>query len=209
MTTKGRADMDVRSILCFIWIGSRSPDKRRAGPCRLAAGLVASLSLIGASAEASSQGSLASVSKGSISISVSVASRSQVSGLSDFTFAQLNSTTGGAQSQTICVWSSAANRQYSIQAVGSGPGSAFTISDDQSTTRYAVVWNGQPRQTIPTAMRPGQMLVGLIAAANEAECSRRPSSSAILSVAVESRETSGETANVSQTGSLQLLISPE
>ena len=84
--------------------------------------------LNGNAALAATQGSQGATSAGSIAITLSVAGRVQISGLSDVSFVSVSPDVAAVSAQNVCVWSNTATKGYSLSASGSGAGSAFELA---------------------------------------------------------------------------------
>ena len=69
---------------------------------------------------APTQGTLGSTSQGQINISASVASKVQISNLSDVTFTTIDPGVAASNAQNVCVFSNTATKGYNIKASGSG-----------------------------------------------------------------------------------------
>ena len=82
----------------------------------------------GGAAEAATQGSLGATSSGSIAISLSVAGRVQISGLSDVAFVAVSPDAAALSAQNVCVWSNTSTKGYTVTATGDGTANAFTLA---------------------------------------------------------------------------------
>jgi hypothetical protein len=169
-------------------------------------GLAACALLLGGQAEAATQGSLGATSKGSIDITLSVAARVQLSGLSDVVFVAVSPDAAATRAQSVCVWSNTATRGYSVTASGSGPGGGFALADGGLTTPYAVEWSASAGQPSGTSLDPGTALTGLTTAATSPDCASGTSG---LTITVASADLQQAQPQTNYAGSLNLLVSPE
>ncbi|QIK79727.1 hypothetical protein G7077_13255 [Sphingomonas piscis] len=178
---------------------------------RFSAALLASASLFSSgAAQAATQGNLAATSQGTVQISASVATRVQITGLSDVTFSSVDPGTAASNNQNVCVWSNTATRGYNITATGNGASSAFTLaSASLPVVPYSVEWAGSSGQTSGTALTKSTALTGLTSTATRAGCASGPTSSASLIVKMATADLQSMTAGASYTGTLTLVVAPE
>lgn len=177
---------------------------------RSAAAAAAALTLVvGSAAGAATQGSLGSTSTGSLSVSVSVPNRVQLSGLSDVAFTNQDPSVAASSAQNVCVWSNTKTRGYNVDATGSGAGGAFTLANATLTVPYSVEWSGSSGATSGTALTAGTALTGLTSTATDASCSAGPPSSASLIVKIAASDLQSMQASTSYTGTLTLVVAPE
>jgi hypothetical protein len=166
--------------------------------------------LLSGAAQAANQGTLGSTSQGSVSINASVATRVQISGLSDVTFSGVDPSTPSSNNQNVCVWSNTATKGYNITATGDGTANAFTLSSASlPAVPYSVEWAGSSAQTSGTALTKSTALTGLTSTATRAGCAAGPSSSASLIVKMAAADLQSMTAGASYTGTLTLVVAPE
>lgn len=129
-------------------------------------------------------------SRGSITITASVAARSDVSGLSDVAQAEESST------ESPCIWLNTATHGFAVTARSGEAGEAFSVSDGQGRTiPYGVAWNG-------AVLSAGAAMSGLVATATKPGCTNDPAGRARLSVNFASPAPHA-------IGALSLLIVPE
>ena len=171
--------------------------------------LLLSAALSGGAAEAATQGSLGATSSGSISISLSVAGRVQISGLSDVAFVAVSPDAAATAAQNVCVWSNTATKGYSVTASGSGAGNAFELSGPANTTPYAVAWSDATGQTSGTPLNAGAPLSGLTSSAIRPDCSSGGAASSSLIVTVDPAALQAAQPDTTYTGALNLLVSPQ
>lgn len=172
----------------------------------LLSGLAACAAQLGSRAEAATQGSLGATSTGSIVITLSVAGRVQISGLSDVAFVAVSPDAAASRAQSVCVWSNTATKGYSVTAAGSGPDGRFALASGGLTTPYAVAWNASAGQSSATSLDPGTALTGLTSAATSPDCASGSSSLMITVAAADLQQAQPETNYV---GTLSLLVTPE
>lgn len=173
--------------------------------------VIAVLAMIGShAAHASTQGTLGATSTGSVTINATIASRVQISGLSDVTFNAVDPTVAAASAQNVCVWSNTSTRGYRITASGNGAGSAFTLASGVlPVVPYSVEWAGSSGQASGSALSSGTALTGLTSTATNPTCASGASSSASLIVKMASADLQTMQAGPTYTGTLTLLVAPE
>jgi len=168
------------------------------------------LALASASAaDAATQGSLGTTSTGSVSVSVSVPNRVQLSGLADVAFTNQDPSIQALNAQNVCVWSNSGTRGYNINASGSGAGGAFTLANGALNVPYSVEWAASSGASSGTALIPGTAVTGLTSAASNATCSAGAASSASLIVKISAANLQSMQASTSYTGILTLVVAPE
>ncbi|HEY0628210.1 MAG TPA: hypothetical protein VGD23_02675 [Sphingomicrobium sp.] len=171
---------------------------------------IAALMLLADPAHASTQGSLAPTSTGSVTINASVPGRVRISGLSDVTFSNVDPTVAATSAQNVCVWSNTSTRAYSITATGSGAANAFTLASGAlPAVPYSVQWASSSGQTSGTSLTAGAALAGQVSAATNSDCSAGPAASASLVVSIGSPTLQSMTAGVTYNGTLTLVVAPE
>lgn len=161
------------------------------------------------SAQAATQGAFGTTSSGSVTISASVPSRIQLTGLTDVSFLNQDPNVAAANAQNLCVWSNSATRGYYITATGSGAASAFTLANGAATVPYTVEWAGTSAQTSGTALAAATALHGLTSTATTPTCASGPSSSASLIVKMPTSSLQSMQAAATYTGTLTLVVAPE
>jgi len=172
-------------------------------------GCAISAALTATPAMASTQGTLGTTSTGSITISVSVANRAQITGLSDVTFTNIDPATAASAAQNNCVWSNTATKGYSITATGSGTSGAFTLANGPLTVPYSVQWSQTSGQSTGTALTAGTALTGLATTAANPTCSTSPSTTSSLVVTISAPSLQSMVSATTYTGSLTLLVTPQ
>lgn len=158
---------------------------------------------------AATQGTAGSTSTGTVSISASVPSRVQLSGLSDVTFANQDPAVDASNAQNVCVWSNTITRGYRVTATGSGASSAFTLANGADTVPYSVEWAGTSGQSSGTALAAGTALTGLTSSATNPTCSAGAAASASLVVKIAAADLQAMQAAATYSGTLTLLVAPE
>lgn len=164
---------------------------------------------VGQVAEAATQGSLGATSTGSLSVSVSVPNRVQISGLTDVAFTNQDPSVAASNAQNVCVWSNTSTRGYNVTASGSGASGAFTLANAALTVPYSVEWAASSGAASGTALATGTALTGLTSTATNATCSAGPASTASLIVKIAASNLQSMQASTSYTGTLTLLVAPE
>jgi len=171
--------------------------------------LLLGAALCGGAAGAATQGSLGATSTGSISISLSVAGRVQISGLTDVAFVAVSPDAAAVSAQSLCVWSNTATKGYSVTASGSGAGDAFELSGPANTAAYAVAWSDVAGQSAGTPLNAGAALSGLTSSASSPDCSTGGAASSSLIVTVDPATLQAATPDTTYTGALNLLVTPQ
>ena len=175
--------------------------------------LLLGAALTGGAARAATQGSLGATSSGSISISLSVAGRVQISGLSDVAFVAVSPDVAASAAQNVCVWSNTATKGYSVTASGSGAVNAFELSGPANTVPYAVAWSDAAGQAAGQAagvpLSAGSALSGLTSSATSPDCSSGGAASSSLIVTVDPATLQAAQPDTAYTGALNLRVSPQ
>jgi hypothetical protein len=174
--------------------------------CAAAAGLAL---LASATAGAATDGSLGTTSTGTLSVSVSVPGRVQLTGLTDVAFTNQDPSVAASNAQNLCVWSNTGTRGYNIDATGSGTSGAFTLANASLSVPYSVEWAGSSGATSGTPLSAGTALTGLTSTATNATCSAGPASTASLIVKIAASDLQSMQAATSYTGTLTLVVAPE
>lgn len=137
------------------------------------------------------------------------AQRVRATGFSDVNFGVLaNLQSDYRQSQSICVFSNGATRNYSVSAWGSGPGGSFELSNAQTSLTYDVEWSGNSGQVSGAGLTPNVPLTGQSSAASHQLCSTGPATSASFTVILRAVEL-GVAREGFYSGTLSFLISAE
>jgi hypothetical protein len=160
-------------------------------------------------AAAATDGSLGSTSTGTLSVSVSVPSRVQLSGLTDVAFTNQDPSVAASNAQNLCVWSNTGTRGYNIDATGSCAAGAFTLANASLLVPYSVEWSGSSGASSGTPLSAGTALTGLTSTATNATCSAGPASTASLIVKIAASDLQSMQAAKSYTGTLTLVVAPE
>lgn len=156
------------------------------------------------------QGSLGATSTGTVTITLTVPNRAQITGLTDVTFSNQNPAAAASNAQNICVFSNTATKGYSVTASGDGAANAFTLASGVLTPiPYTVQFAGTSGQTSGTALTSGAAATGFTSTAVNATCSTAPSTTASLIVGISSASLQLAQAGASYTGTLTLLITPQ
>ena len=162
-----------------------------------------------APASAATQGSLGATSTGNITITVSVPSRVQITGLTDVAFTNVDPTATATNAQSNCVWSNTATKGYTITATGSGTSGAFTLASGSLTpVSYSVQWNQSTGQTSGTALTASTASSTFNSTATTPTCTTAPATSSSLVVSISSAQLLNMASLTTYTGTLTLLVSP-
>ena len=158
---------------------------------------------------ASTQGTLGATSTGSITITVSVPSRVQITGLADVAFTNVDPATTATNAQSNCVWSNTATKGYTITATSSGTSGAFTLASGVLTpVSYSVQWNQSTGQTSGTALTAATASSTFNSTATTPTCSTAPATSSSLIVSISSAQLLTMASLTTYTGTLTRLVSP-
>ena len=162
-------------------------------------------------AQAATQGTLGATSTGTVTISATIPSRVQISGLSDFVFGTLDPTTDTSLSKNVCVWSNTGTKGYNITATGNGgvSGTAFTLTNGSKTLDYGVEWAGSTGQASGTALATGTAANGFTSTAAAPTCGSGPTPTASLIVRFTSAQMLAAVGTTAFTGTLTLVVAPE
>jgi len=160
-------------------------------------------------AVAATQGSLGATSTGSITITVSVPSRVQITGLNDVAFTNVDPSVNATNAQSNCVWSNTATKGYTVTATGDGTAGAFTLKSGALTPiAYSVQWNQSTGQSTGTALASGTASTTFNSTATTPTCATAPATSSSLIVSISSAQLLTMASLTSYTGTLTLLVSP-
>lgn len=162
-------------------------------------------------AQAATDGSLGTTSTGTVTINASIASRVQISKLSDVTFNTVDPSNAVFNAQSVCVWSNTAGRKYNITASGNGTSNAFTLSGGVAlgTVPYSVEWNQASGQNSGTALSPAAALAGQASAATSPTCASGVATSASLIVRMSAATLQTMQSGATYSGVLTLVVAPE
>lgn len=158
---------------------------------------------------APTQGTLGATSTGSVTITVQVPSRVQITGLTDIAFGSVEPNVQAVSSQSNCVWSNTATKGYTITASGSGTAGAFTLASGSLTPiAYAVQWNQSTGQTSGTALTAATASSGFVSTATLPTCLTSPTTTSSLIVTIAPAQLENMASLTTYTGTLTLLVSP-
>ena len=138
------------------------------------------------------------------------AQRARVGGLVDVNFGTISAATEQTNRQDVVVCSYQGqphSLNYSVTAIGSGPGGAFAVSAGPASLPYDVQWADLPGQTGGTLLQAGVTASGFGNAANGFDCSGQPET-ASLTVTIRAPDIASAQAG-SYSGNLQITIAPE
>lgn len=184
--------------------------KARKGSLRFGFLLFGASALITAPALAApTQGTLGATSTGSVTITVQVPSRVQITGLTDIAFGSVEPNVQAVSSQSNCVWSNTATKGYTITASGSGSNGAFTLaSGTLAPVSYAVQWNQATGQSSGTALTAATASTGFVSTATLPTCLASPTTTSSLIVTIAPSQLATMASLTTYTGTLTLLVSP-
>lgn len=164
---------------------------------------------IAAPALAATQGTLGATSTGNVTITVSVPSRVQITGLTDVAFTNVDPSTTATNAQSNCVWSNTATKGYTITATGSGTSGAFTLASGAlAPVNYSVQWNQSTGQSTGTALTAASVSGTFNSTATTPTCATAPATSSSLIVSISSAQLLTMASLTTYTGTLTLLVSP-
>jgi hypothetical protein len=107
----------------------------------------------------------------------------KIGNLTDYNFGTItNLSVDRTMASSICVYSAKATPGYSVRAIGSGAGGAFTLAGAGGTLAYEPQWSQVPNASSGTMLQPNVTLGGLLTFATQANCNNGPPSSASLIV---------------------------
>ncbi len=109
------------------------------------------------------------------------------------------------QSESVCVDTGLLGGHYSVTAIGSGSGGAFTMAAAGQAIAYQVQWASTTAQTSGTQLTAGSALTGQPAAL--LDCSLGAQNNASLIVILRAAALQGAVAGT-YVGTLQILLSP-
>ena len=137
------------------------------------------------------------------------AQKVRASNFSDVDFGMLANLQGESRrSQSLCIYSNGQNRSYSVSASGSGPGSAFALSDGSFSLPFDVEWSDSANQSTGTPILPNTVLTGQLSSAGNQFCSAGPATSASLTIVLRGANLSKARAGT-YSGSLTILVAAE
>lgn len=137
------------------------------------------------------------------------ADKVRITKLSDVGFGQIDALqTDNRRSQSICVYSNGPTSTYSVSAVGSGAGSAFTLANGPHLLAYDLEWSSSPGQTGGSPLSPSLALTAQTSSANNQQCNSGPATTASLTVILRGASLSAAREG-NYSGSLTLIISAE
>ncbi len=137
------------------------------------------------------------------------AQKVRITNIADVNFGLLsNLQADSRRSQNICVFSNSSGGAYSVAASGSGPGSAFTLSNGAHALAYEVEWAQQSGQSSGASLAPNVALTGRTSAATHQFCNSGPATSASLTIVLRSAALA-QAREGNYSGSLTLLIAAE
>lgn len=131
----------------------------------------------------------------------------RVSGLQDVNFGTLPSSSDAISSQSLCVFVGTATSTYSVSAMGSGNGGAFSLTGSGSDLSIDVMWSEVASQ------QSGDILVSSVpsriytSSASHQRCNRAPIATASLVIRARETEISRASAGT-YSGAITLIISP-
>lgn len=158
---------------------------------------------------APTQGTLGATSTGSVTITVQVPSRVQITGLTDVAFGSVEPNAQAVSSQSNCVWSNTATKGYTITASGSGTAGAFTLTSGVlAPVSYAVQWNQATGQSSGTALTAATASTGFVSTATVPTCLTSPTTTSSLIVTIAPTQLATMASLTTYTGTLTLLVSP-
>lgn len=134
----------------------------------------------------------------------------RISGLSDVAFGLINSQVDQSNSQNVSICSFqnfSGTLPYSVTAVGSGTGGAFTLSSGAATLAYDVQWSDSANQVSGTLLRAGTATAGFDNAASLFACFGQPDNASLI-VSIRAAQLASARAG-NYTGTLQITITPE
>lgn len=145
----------------------------------------------------------------SLAVSPADAQRVRITKLSDVDFGLIsNLQTDSRLSQNLCVYVNGQQSTYSVTAMGSGAGSAFSLSSGLHTLPYEVEWSSLSGQSNGIPLAPNVALTSQTTSATQQVCNNGPATTASLSLILRSSEL-GRARAGDYNGSLTLIIAGE
>jgi hypothetical protein len=167
----------------------------------------------GAAQATATQGTLGATSTGVVNITATVLARTQISGLSDVTFTNVDPGVTQTATQNDCVWSNTATKGYTIKASGNsgnGSGTAFLLaSGSLAAVPYSVSWAGTSGASSGTGLVSGTTSTGFTSTATQPTCQSGAATTSTLFVSIAAADLQTMTAAASYTGTLTLLVTPQ
>ena len=136
------------------------------------------------------------------------ADKVRLTGLSDANFGTINGTIDQTISQNVCAYSNSATTGYSVTALGSGSGGAFSLASGSAQMSYDLLWSDAANQIGGRSLAPGIIESGFTAGSSQQFCNSGPSSTASLTVVIRSVALASARAG-SYSGQLTITIAPE
>ena len=154
---------------------------------------------------AAAQGSLGATSTGTVTITLSVAPRARISGLTDMSFTQVDPNDPATATQDVCVLSNTISKSYTITARGSGAGGEFVLSSGARTVPFKVRWSADASME-GAGLSSGVPSGALTSAAADQSCT---SGNTRLSVEIAQSALQLAEPGLAYTGILNLTVSPQ
>jgi len=170
-------------------------------------GPVAALALTAFPAISATQGDPAARSTATVQISVLVAGRALISGLTDLALTtQTGSSADLAGTGALCIWTNTASRLYSVTASGSGPDGEFELAGDAGgALPYTAQWISGSGLQDTALLTSGTPLMAQLPQGAQPHCAAG-SGNATLALNAPAQNMAGSGAYA---GQLTLLIAPE
>lgn len=155
-------------------------------------------------ADAARQGSLDAVSAGTVTISVSIAPRAQLSAPEEIDLGRTGKT-AAATAQDLCLSSNLATHAFVVSAIGSGKGGALELSNGQRSAGYTLDLEHRGERL---SGAHGATSLKLQAGRSRGEC-EAGRGSADLAVALDPAQLPEGLGRAPYSGTLTLIVSPE
>lgn len=153
---------------------------------------------------AATDGNMGATSTGSLVITARVPNLVRITGLADLDLGTWDGANPMAGSDAVCVYST--TRAYTLTAMGSGAGNAFTLTDGTNTVAYSVNWQSEGGAN--NALTTGTTVPNLGANHNSVTCNGHASDNATVTVSVSVAALSAIPAGT-YTGTLTLTVAPD
>jgi hypothetical protein len=134
--------------------------------------------------------------------------KARLTGLTDVSFGTITSFADQTNSQSVCAYASSNTDQYSVTAVGSGSGGAFSLGSGAARLPYEVMWADAASQTGGTPLAAGSGSGNFASRTNQQTCNSGPPSTASLTIVIRSVMLNKAQAG-DYSGTLQITIAPE
>lgn len=172
--------------------------------------LIGAMTVLSNCGWAATQGTLGATSTGTITITLTIPNRAQISNLTDVAFTNQDPAVAASNAQNICVYSNTATKGYTVTATGNGTANAFTLASGAlAVIPYSVQFAGTSGQTSGTVLLTGVASTGFTSTAVSPTCASAPLTTASLIIGITPANLQLAQAGASYSGILTLLVTPQ